>query len=559
MKRRVFINLLLVSVVTIILTAIVFTVISFNQNNEQMKSIIKKEAKYISLSLDSDYDNYFKELKSIVSDRITLIASDGTVLFDSQADASKMENHSDRPEFISAIETGTGESTRLSDTLDKQTGYYAIKLNNGSVVRVAYTIDSIYKEMVNSIPMIVILIVPVLFLCIMIAKLQTEFIVKPINEIDLENPEQNVVYDEITPLLSRIVKQNESISGYISTLNKQQIEFSAITENMNEGLIILDEKSTVLSLNKSAVDILGISKKDCKGQNILTLNRSDDFIKSVEKAQNGEHGECNYSTDNKVYLIISSPVKYSEKTIGVVIIMVDVTEKQEREAMRREFSANVSHELKTPLTSISGYAEIMKNGLVKPQDIQRFSEKIYTESRRLIDLIEDIIKLSKLDEKNSDIQKENVSLYALAENVKTRLSSLAESKNVQIELTGSHCEISGISHILDEMIFNLCENAIKYNKENGKVDISIKETDSNVLLTVSDTGIGIPEEAQERVFERFYRVDKSHSKETGGTGLGLSIVKHGAAFHNADIEMKSAVNKGTQITIIFQKATDSLI
>ncbi len=553
MKRRIFINLLLVSVVTVILTAIVFTVVSFKQSSEQMKDIIRKEARYISLNMDSDYDIYFKELKSIISNRITLIAADGTVLFDSEANVLMMENHSDRREFISARETGTGEVTRLSATLDKQTSYYAIKLDNGSVIRVAYTTDSIYKEMFNNLEFVILLIIPLLFLCIMIARIQTKFIVKPINQIDLENPEQNIIYDEITPLLSRIVKQNESINGYIATLNKQQSEFSAITENMNEGLIILDEKSTVLSLNKSALRILGIANKDCTGQNILTLNRSDDFIKSVEKAQNGKYSESNYSMGNKVYLIISSPVKYNENTIGVVIIIVDITEKHEREAMRHEFSANVSHELKTPLTSISGYAEIMKNGLVKPQDIQRFSEKIYSESKRLIDLIEDIIKLSKLDETNSDIQKESVNLYSLAEDVKARLSSLAESRNVSIELTGNRCEITGVRYILDEMLFNLCDNAIKYNIDDGKVNISITETDSNVLLSVSDTGIGIPEEAQERVFERFYRVDKSHSKETGGTGLGLSIVKHGAAFHNADIKMKSIVNKGTEITIAFQK------
>lgn len=558
MKRRIFINLLLVSVLTIILSAIVFTVISFNQSNEQMKNAIREEASYISLSLNLDYDKYLNELKNVNLNRITLIAADGTVLFDSEADASKMENHSDRQEFISAKENGTGEITRLSDTLDKQTCYYAIKLDNGSVIRVAYAADSIYKEMLNNIPLVILLIIPLLFLCSIAAKIQTEFIIKPINQIDLENPEMNVVYDEIAPLLSTIVKQNESIDGYKATFNKQQIEFAAITENMNEGLIILDEKSIVLSINKSAQKILGISK-DCQGQNILILNRSDDFIKSVEKAQGGEHSECNYNMDNKVYLIISNPVKYNDKNIGVIIILVDITEKQEREAWRREFSANVSHELKTPLTSISGYAEIMKNGLVKPQDIQRFSEKIYSESKRLINLIEDIIKLSKLDERNSDIQRESINLYALAEDIKTRLSSLAESRHVKIELTGNHCEITGIKYIIDEMIFNLCDNAIKYNTENGKVDVSITETDSNVLLTVSDTGIGIPEEAQERVFERFYRVDKSHSKETGGTGLGLSIVKHGAAFHNADIKMKSIVNKGTEITIVFQKTKDNVL
>lgn len=553
MKHRIFLNILIVSIVTMLLTSTAFTVISFNNQSKSFQNDLKREARYISLNIDEDYESYLKSLKNIISDRITLISPDGTVLFDSTVDYQSLENHSKRPEFIDAQNEGAGQITRLSDTLSEQTSYYALKLDNGNVIRLAYTSNSIYKSLIGNIPFLLLMIIPILILCIIIAKFQTRLIIDPINKIDISHPENNNVYEEISPLLTRIVKQNESINEYVNTLNKNKIEFDTITSNMNEGLIILDHSSVVISINKSAIDILGLPVKDYSGYNVMSLNRTQSFIDSVEDAKEGNSNEFYLKSKNKSYLFISSPVKDKDATIAVVLIMVDISEKEERESLRREFSANVSHELKTPLTSISGYAEIMKNGLVKPADIERFSDKIYQESQRLINLIEDIIKISKLDEKDVGIVKEPVSVYGICESVKSRLVSVADRHNISITLSGTTGEIFGVRHILDEIVFNLCDNAIKYNKENGNVDIKVDENTEQVTLTVRDTGIGIPDESKDRVFERFYRVDKSHSKATGGTGLGLSIVKHGAMFHNAQIKLDSKENEGTTIAIIFPK------
>lgn len=375
----------------------------------------------------------------------------------------------------------------------------------------------------------------------------------PINELDLDNPSNNLKYDELAPLLRRIEKQNSDIEKYISELKAKQVEFETVTENMSEGLIIINQKSTILSCNKSAVAILGGGEYNYISKSVFDLNHSKNFVDAVENAVVGKHDETALTINNRSYMVITNPVKHFDKISGAVIIIIDVTEKESREELRREFSANVSHELKTPLTAISGFAEIMKDGWAKPEDYQMFALKIYNETQRLINLIEDIIKLSRLDENKIEITKESVDMLVLAKDAAARLSSKAKDKNISVTVNGDHGNITGVRQILDEMIYNLCDNAIKYNKKNGKVEVIVKDYISNVSVTVKDNGIGIPAEDLDRVFERFYCVNKSHSKESGGTGLGLSIVKHGAIFHKAKINIDSTLGIGTSIEIVFKK------
>jgi len=384
-----------------------------------------------------------------------------------------------------------------------------------------------------------------------VSHIQTKRIVKPINEMDLNHPSTDFEYEELEPLLNRIEKQNTDISEYIQELKHKQNEFNTVTENMSEGLIIL-KGQTVLSCNKSAMNIL-----DCYGEvlgkNILELNHSSIFINAVEDAVNGKASETNMELKGKNFMLIANPVMEKDSVSGAVLLLIDVTEKVSREAMRREFSANVSHELKTPLTTISGYAEIMKDGWADPKDYKKFAEKIYNEGKRLINLIEDIINLSRLDENDNTMEKEPVDLLSITKDVNSRLSKKAADKKIEFTAGGEHAIVNGIPQILDEMIYNLCDNAIKYNHEGGYVKATVVNNNNCIKFTVSDNGIGIPAEDLSRVFERFYCVDKSHSREKGGTGLGLSIVKHGAAFHNAKIDIDSTLGEGTMITLTFCK------
>lgn len=464
-----------------------------------------------------------------------------------------MENHSDRSEFKEAIKSGIGESSRLSETLGKKTYYYAILMNDGTVLRISDTTSSIFSDIFNSLPYLILITCIILIIVIFVSRFQTKKIVKPINEINLDSPQSNIAYDELSPLLSRIEKQNRDIHEFIDKLQAKQNEFKTVTQNMSEGLIIINRRN-ILSYNKSALKILGNENVDYTGKSILEFNHSKAFIDAVESTLNGNANEINMPIDNKNYLMISSPVFDNNLVTGAVILLIDTTEKNSREAMRREFSANVSHELKTPLTTISGYAEIMKSGWADPKDYQMFAEKIYNEGKRLINLIDDIINLSKLDENNNELKKEPVNLLTVTQDIVAALAQKTKAKNVTFNISGESVEINAVPHLLYEMIFNLCDNAVKYNKDNGKVDINIDNSGGNPKLTVKDTGIGIPAEDTERVFERFYCVDKSHSKETGGTGLGLSIVKHGAILHNAKIDIDSVLNKGTAITLTFEKA-----
>ena len=551
MKKKISITMCLMTAVSVIITAVMISLVIYRKNYNEMKSMIRAEAEYISQAIDTEDINYLESVKNVTPSRITWIDSNGNVIYDSAGE--NLSNHSDRPEIIDAVKNGSGESSRLSETFSEQTYYYAVKLTNGTILRMSDTTSSIYHDIFSALPYTVIVIAIIIILAIIVSNNETEKIIKPINELDLDNPSNNLKYDELAPLLRRIDKQNSDIEKYISELKAKQVEFETVTENMSEGLIIINQKSTILSCNKSAVAILGGGEYNYISKSVFDLNHSKNFVDAVENAVVGKHDETALTINNRSYMVITNPVKHFDKISGAVIIIIDVTEKESREELRREFSANVSHELKTPLTAISGFAEIMKDGWAKPEDYQMFALKIYNETQRLINLIEDIIKLSRLDENKIEITKESVDMLVLAKDAAARLSSKAKDKNISVTVNGDHGNITGVRQILDEMIYNLCDNAIKYNKKNGKVEVIVKDYISNVSVTVKDNGIGIPAEDLDRVFERFYCVNKSHSKESGGTGLGLSIVKHGAIFHKAKINIDSTLGIGTSIEIVFKK------
>ena len=551
MKKKISITMCLMTAVSVIITAVMISLVIYRKNYNEMKSMIRAEAEYISQAIDTEDINYLESVKNVTPSRITWIDSNGNVIYDSAGE--NLSNHSDRPEIIDAVKNGSGESSRLSETFSEQTYYYAVKLTNGTILRMSDTTSSIYHDIFSALPYTVIVIAIIIILAIIVSNNETEKIIKPINELDLDNPSNNLKYDELAPLLRRIEKQNSDIEKYISELKAKQVEFETVTENMSEGLIIINQKSTILSCNKSAVAILGGGEYNYISKSVFDLNHSKNFVDAVENAVVGKHDETALTIHNRSYMVITNPVKHFDKISGAVIIIIDVTEKESREELRREFSANVSHELKTPLTAISGFAEIMKDGWAKPEDYQMFALKIYNETQRLINLIEDIIKLSRLDENKIEITKESVDMLVLAKDAAARLSSKAKDKNISVTVNGDHGNITGVRQILDEMIYNLCDNAIKYNKKNGKVEVIVKDYISNVSVTVKDNGIGIPAEDLDRVFERFYCVNKSHSKESGGTGLGLSIVKHGAIFHKAKINIDSTLGIGTSIEIVFKK------
>ena len=557
MKKKIYWNMCLIALVAIVLSSVLSTVVYYNRLEMQMKREVITEAKYLQSGMELSGNDYLTAIAGRIrgnsQNRITLIGADGTVLYDNYASNDEMENHGDRPEVLSAFEKGSGENTRFSETLAEKTYYYAVLLNDGTVVRVANTTKSVLASVLQLIPFMAVLAVAVLALSMALADWQTKRIVKPINELDLDHPEENHIYDELAPLVGKVERQQRTIQNQIDTLKAKQKEFAAITENMSEGFIVVGKKAEVASYNTSAMRILGVDEQYAKenGVNILNFNRSQIFRKAVDDALDGMHSEHYMDIAGRCYQIIANPVMDGGEVSGAIIVILDVTEKQEREGLRREFSANVSHELKTPLTSISGYAEIMKNGLVKPEDMKRFSENIYHEAQRMITLIGDIIKLSQLDENQVDLDKSQVDLYQIAFGVTERLKGHAKNQNVKLELKGESAVVNGTGQILDEMIYNLCDNGIKYNRNAGSVTVTVGWENERAYISVADTGIGIPEADKDRVFERFYRVDKSHSQQIGGTGLGLSIVKHGAIYHKAQVLMDSQVGVGTTVKIVF--------
>ncbi len=550
MKKRIYLSICLASLITLVLTSVLAAKVMYSSMTADLHAEVKHEAVFMSAAINNfgnqkDILNYVSYTGKHSENRISYINKEGTVLYENYANITTMDNHLDRPEIKSAIENGTGEITRSSDTIGKQVYYYAVKLESGDILRIAAETKNVIGLLGVSAPGLIIIVLVIFIAAMITAKLLTDSIVKPINKLDLDEPGANVTYDELSPLLVRMDKQNEKIRTQMEELSKQQQEFEYITENMSEGLVIFGRGGKIISANRSAKFILG-------NENALTyteLCHDTEYINAVKNALSGQQFTGRIEKGERVYGLSANPVENSPGH-GAVLFITDITERENSEKMRREFSANVSHELKTPLTSIMGAAEIIGNGIAKSEDIPHFADQIHTEASRLLTLIQDIIKLSQLDENSIKAEFENVNLKSVCEDVISELEDKAEKKKVTISLKGSNMIIRGIRPVLHEMIYNLCDNAIVYNKEKGSVIIELSESNQKKMLTVSDTGIGIAPEHQNRIFERFYRVDKSRSKSTGGTGLGLSIVKHGAMLHGGNVSVKSKVNEGTKVTLL---------
>ncbi|MCX4257870.1 MAG: ATP-binding protein [Oscillospiraceae bacterium] len=548
MNKKIFRGTLLTAVLVLAAgVALIFGVLhGFFEN--QIKAELAKEAEYVSYALKNE-GTAFLENFNAEDERITLIAADGTVLADTAAEAADMENHSDREEIRQAFEKGAGESVRYSDTLTEKTVYYAMLLDDGNVLRVSTTQYTVPAVLLGLSQPVAVIIIFAFLLSLFLSARTAKSIVKPINALDLDSTENNDAYEELAPLLKKIAVQKRTIGSQLKEAGRRQEEFRLITENMREGFLVIDSGANLLTYNSAALKLLEIAEP--VGGSVLTLNRTKSFREAVERVLESGHSESEITLNGRMYSLIANAVLNEEKIIGAVIVILDVTESAKREQLRREFTSNVSHELKTPLTSISGFAEILKSGGASEETVADFSSSIYDEAQRLIALVSDIIKISQMDEGYVQFEKEKVDLFALAEEIAERLKSSADRKNVRISVLGEAAEIFGVRKILDEMIYNLLDNAVKYNKENGLADIIVMSAGNTVTLTVRDTGIGIPKSCRDRVFERFYRVDKSRSKAVGGTGLGLSIVKHGAAYHGAEIVLESDEGKGTSVSVKF--------
>lgn len=549
MTKKIFKNIFLGCISVLIATIIIIVGVMYNFYGEEMMKELKSELNSISSGVEIGGIDFLSSLEKSSRGRITWINSDGTIRYDSDATADKMENHLNREEIKEALETGTGQSVRMSDTLSEKTMYYAKLLSDGSIIRVSTNQYTVWILLLNMLQPLAIVIIVALVLSYAIAFFASKKIVMPINELDLENAEAVSIYEEIEPLVHRISHQNRVIKKQIKELKRTQAEFTTITGNMKEGLIVVDTRGKILSHNKSAMRLLNTQSLQDKFLNELVIDKN--FSDDITLALDGTHTNEVIPYGDRFLSIYCNPVEVDGKVKGAVAVLLDVTEKHQREMLRREFSANVSHELKTPLTAILASAEIIRAKNTPQETAIHFAENITKETNRLITLVNDIIKLSKLDDKSVEMDMEDVDLYEIAKNVEDTLLPIAESCKVKLELYGEKTILSGVPTILSEIIYNLADNAIKYNKKNGRVTITVAPINGRATLIVEDNGIGISEDDRDRIFERFYRVDKSHSKEIGGTGLGLSIVKHGVEHHNGKIELESEINKGTKITVIF--------
>lgn len=555
MTKRIFRSIFVVAAAVLLASFALITGVLYEHfSNNQMQQL-RAQTSLAAQGVEKSGDDYFAGLDARsfrITFRITWIASDGTVLYDSdsQVDPASMENHASREEVSQALKNGSGESTRYSKTLMERQLYSAQKLSDGTVIRLScqqYTPLTLVLGMLQ--PVIVIAAVA-LGASLWLASGLSKRIVRPLNELTLDQPERIQTYEELTPLTEKLRSQQNQLHHQEQELRRRRDEFDAATAGMIEGLVLLNEQGVILSINNAATSLLNISRY-CVGKDILLLNNSLQMRELLGKVRAGEHCEMQTEHGGVDYRIYASPVISGDKVTGAVLLIIDMTEKEKGERLRREFSANVSHELKTPLQTISGCAEILANGIVKPADVPHFALQIQSEAKRMIKLVDDIIKLSHLDEGAEDMQREQLDLRRVADATVENLRPAAKQADVRLTVEGESAVIEGIPQLLEAIVFNLCENAIKYNRPGGYVKVTTRRTETAAILTVEDNGIGIPEEQQERIFERFYRVDKSHSKEVGGTGLGLSIVKHAAAVHNASISTQSSPGKGTRISVSF--------
>ena len=544
MTSKIFRSTVLVAVVVLLCSLGVVMGILYNHFTQVQVQQLKNELS-LAVTGTEQYGNAFLENVEANKFRITLVAADGAVLFDTQADQTVMENHADREEIREAFETGRGSAVRNSTTLTEQTYYEAQRLQDGTVLRISTNQESAWALMMDMLWPVILIAVLAIGLSAILANRMAKNIVEPLNKLDLEQPLKNDTYEEISPLLHRIHWQHRQIIDQVDQMKRKSDEFQQITSHMQEGLVLLDGEGTIISINPAAKALFE-AEDDCVGKNFLTIDRTSTMRSAVNDALDKGRGYARLNRNGRSYQFDLSRIESNGDVIGAVVLAFDITERLNSEQMRREFSANVSHELKTPLQGIIGSAELLESGMVKPEDEVRFVGHIKKEAARLVSLIQDIIRLSQLDE-GVELPKENVEMLELAEEVKTILAPSAAEKQVTVQITGQGFCVEGVRRMLHEVLYNLCDNAIKYNVPGGSVTIRAEDN----RLVVSDTGIGIPAEHKDRIFERFYRVDKSHSKASGGTGLGLSIVKHAAAYHKAEITLESTPGKGTTITVLF--------
>lgn len=551
MKKRIFFTVFGTALVTVLVSLVLLVGFTYRYINEDTKGQLLAQLDYLVQGVENDGLNYLEQLENN-SYRITWIAADGAVLFDNRNDIKNMENHADREEFIEAKEKGISEVERESTTMTSRLIYAAEELSNGTVLRVAVNNISLGGVLWMLAGPAVILILCILLMATFVARRLSRRIVDPLNDLDLDHPLANDTYEELLPLLQRIEQQHKEIADQAVLLDQQRNEFQTVIDYMREGLVVLNQEGRILLINCSGRRLLrAMDQEEDAGDDEMIVSRDSMVAGLLEKAYDGKTSSASVIINDRTYEIHASPIESEECVHGVVLFFVDVTEKVEAEQLRREFSANVSHELKTPLHSISGCAELLLSGMVKEEDEPRFLKQIYDEAQHMVSLIENIIKISRLDEEADALPVDKVDLYEVAQSVVKQLKPRAETRGILMDLSGTHVVIKGAKTLLYEMIYNLCDNAIKYNVENGTISINVKKTKDAAVVKVKDTGCGISEDQQDRIFERFYRVDKSHSRASGGTGLGLSIVKHAAIWHNATIKVKSKLGKGTTFIVRF--------
>ncbi len=549
MTKRIFRSICLATLGVVTALVILFLLVLYDYFGGVQRNQLKMETELAAHAVANEGASFFDGLDA-AEYRITWIGADGGVIYDNRSDSIEMENHLEREEIKEALEDGSGESSRYSITLMERALYRAKRLPDGSVIRLSVSQNTLLTLLLGMAQPICAIFFIAVILSLVLASRLSKRIIKPLNELDLEAPLDNACYNELAPLLDRIDAQKRQIRYQKTELAWKQREFEAVTENMTEGIVLLNDKGFILGINRAAMQLFGADPSSV-GKNILSVYSGDALSRLLSGIRSNDRGETTADFGARRYQLILNPVKNGDELSGAVLLAIDVTENERSEQMRREFTANVSHELKTPLHTIAGSAELLVNGIVREEDRDEFYRRIESEARRMIRLVEDIIGLSHLDEGADGMKREAVDLFTVAKETVKSLAAEAETAHVAVTVEGEPAVIYGIPQLLQSIINNLCDNAIKYNRENGAVTVTVRKEGESVVLTVADTGIGIPPEHQERIFERFYRVDKSRSKELGGTGLGLSIVKHAARLHNAKIDMQSAENMGTTVTVTF--------
>ena len=548
MTKKIFQSILLVAGCVLLASLLIIMGFLYDYFGGVEENQLRDELSLAAAAVEDGGTDY---LSRLTADRyrLTWIAADGSVLYDTKTNAESLENHASRAEVSQALATGTGESTRYSSTLMEKTMYYAQRLDDGTVLRISISRATVGMIAVGMIQPLLIVLIVALILSGLLARRLSRRIVDPLNSLDLEHPLDNDAYEELSPLLKRIHHQHVEIQTQLRELREKTDEFTQITGSMREGLVLLDEHGSILSINAAAQALFGADAQ-CVGRDFLTIERSHEISAAIQAAAADGHSEVRAERAGHVYQFDISRITSDGKFLGTVILAFDITEQEFAERNRREFTANVSHELKTPLQGIIGSAELIENGMVKPEDLPRFVGHIHAEAARLVTLIDDIIRLSQLDEGDA-MPTEAVDLLAVSQEAAENLHDAAAARNVTVSVTGQPAVLPGVRRLIYEIVYNLCDNAIKYNRDGGRVDVTVAADAGGSSITVADTGIGIAPEHQARVFERFYRVDKSHSKASGGTGLGLSIVKHAVQYHHGRIELESTPGTGTTIRVVF--------